>query len=43
MLQVSEPDRKIANGRSVHGNAGLMQKKESPAAAFSGFPLSDEC
>ena len=40
VLQVSQPGRHVENGRSVHGNAGLIEKRESPAFAFSGFLLS---
>ena len=35
MLQAGQ--RNVENGHIVHENAGLRQKRESPAAAFSGF------
>lgn len=39
-LQVNRPGLNVENGRSVHGNAKLLQKRELPAVASSGFPLS---
>ena len=39
VLQASQPGLNVENGRSVYGNAGLIRKRDSRAAAFSELPL----
>ena len=36
----SQPGLNVENSRSVHGNAGSIQNRESPAPVFGGFTLS---
>ena len=39
VLQASQPGLDVANGRSVYGDAGLIQKRDCRFAAFSDLPL----